>query len=175
QHHTHHSSPLIRRHVQGSSQALRARGHAAHAHAQAGVAHGLEVEACAIVLHLNAQQIRLRLSATYSDMASATVLDNVGQRFLDQSAFLILLNLFTAAAILWFAVTIIYADEPVPQDNFLLAFSLAMIATLLWAFIGRLTREGRKVMDGIDGLRLYLELAEKDRMALAGAPSMSPS
>src|SRR5690606_41809511 len=41
--------------------------------------------------------------------------------------------------------------------------------------LGRLTREGRKVMDGIDGLRLYLELAEKDRMALAGAPRMSPS
>lgn len=100
--------------------------------------------------------------------------------FLSQPAsakerFSILLNLFTAAAILWIAVTIIYADEPVPQDNFLLAFSLAMIATLLWAFIGRLTREGREVMDGIDGLRLYLELAEKDRMALAGAPSMSPS
>src|SRR5690606_41889205 len=47
--------------------------------------------------------------------------------------------------------------------------------TLLWSFIGRLSRKGREVMDGIDGLRLYLELAEKDRMALAGAPAISPA
>jgi uncharacterized membrane protein len=29
-------------------------------------------------------------------------------------------------------------------------------------------------MDGIDGLRQYLTLAEKDRMNMAGAPQMSP-
>jgi hypothetical protein len=67
------------------------------------------------------------------------------------------------------------ATAPVPRDNFLLTFLLAMIATLLWAFIGRLSRKGREVMDGIDGLRLYLVLAEKDRRALADAPTMSPA
>lgn len=89
--------------------------------------------------------------------------------------FSILLNLFIAAAILLVFSMIVYADAPVPRDNFLLTFTLAMISTLLWAFIGRLSRKGREVMDGIDGLSLYLELAEKDRMALADAPNMSPA
>lgn len=87
----------------------------------------------------------------------------------------ILLNLCIAAAILLVFSLIVYADATVPRDGFLLAFLLAMISTLLWAFIGRLSRKGREVMDGIDGLRLYLELAESDRMALADAPKMSPA
>ena len=33
---------------------------------------------------------------------------------------------------------------------------------------------GRELMDGIAGLRLYLTVAEKDRMNMAGAPEMSP-
>ncbi|WP_440982624.1 DUF2207 family protein, partial [Shinella sumterensis] len=32
----------------------------------------------------------------------------------------------------------------------------------------------RRMMDGIEGLRQYLTLAEKDRMNMAGAPEMSP-
>lgn len=87
----------------------------------------------------------------------------------------ILSNLAIATAILWVFALIVYADAPVPRDNFLLAFSLLMICTLLWAFIGRLSRTGREVMDGVAGLRLYLELAEKDRLALADAPTMSPA
>jgi len=89
--------------------------------------------------------------------------------------FSILLNLFIAAAILLGFARIVYADAPVPRDSFLAAFTLAMIATLLWAFIGRMSREGREAMDGIDGLRLYLELAETGRMALADAPKISPT
>jgi uncharacterized membrane protein YgcG len=40
--------------------------------------------------------------------------------------------------------------------------------------MGAPTPIGRKMMDGIDGLRQYLTLAEKDRMNMAGAPTMSP-
>src|SRR5690606_12746565 len=69
----------------------------------------------------------------------------------------------------------VYDHAPVPRDGFLLTFTLAMTCTFLWACIGRLSREGREVMDGIAGLRLYLELAERDRMALAGAPTMTPA
>lgn len=87
----------------------------------------------------------------------------------------ILFNVSISAAILLLFALVIYADAPVPRDGFLLTFSLGMISTLLWAFIGRLSRMGREVMDGIDGLRLYLELAEKDRMALADVPNMSPA
>src|SRR5690606_29003291 len=65
----------------------------------------------------------------------------------------ILFNVSIAAAILMLFGLVIYADAPVPRDGFLLTFSLAMISTLLWAFIGRLSRKGREVMDGIDGLR----------------------
>lgn len=89
--------------------------------------------------------------------------------------FSILLNVFISAAILLLFARLLYAEAPVPRDGLFLTYTLAVIATLLWAFIGRLSRKGRQVMDGIDGLRLYLELAEKDRMALAGAPAMSPA
>ncbi|MFT0851637.1 DUF2207 domain-containing protein [Achromobacter sp. F4_2707] len=87
----------------------------------------------------------------------------------------ILRNLLISAAILLLFTEFIYDDAPVTRDNLLLAFAVLMITTLLWAFIGRLSREGRKVMDDIDGLRLYLELAEKERMALADAPTLSPA
>lgn len=89
--------------------------------------------------------------------------------------FSILLNLVIAAIVFLVFVGIIYADAPVPRDGFLLTFIVAMICTFLWACIGRLSRKGREVMDGIEGLRLYLELAERDRMALAGAPTMTPA
>lgn len=87
----------------------------------------------------------------------------------------ILLNLLAASAIVLGLVLLIYDDAPVSRDGFLLAYALAMISTALAACIGRLSRKGREVMDGIEGLRLYLEMAEKDRMALVDAPTMTPA
>ena len=50
-----------------------------------------------------------------------------------------------------------------------------IVANLVFFFLmGAPTPLGRKLMDGIDGLRQYLTLAEKDRMNMAGAPEMSP-
>jgi hypothetical protein len=50
-----------------------------------------------------------------------------------------------------------------------------VIANAIFIFImGAPTVLGAKMMDGIDGLRQYLTLAEKDRMNMAGAPEMSP-
>lgn len=89
--------------------------------------------------------------------------------------FSILVNLVIAAAIVLVFAGGVYADVPVSRDGFLLTFILAMICSVFWASIGRLSREGRAVMDGIEGVRLYLELAERDRMALAGAPTMTPA
>jgi hypothetical protein len=40
--------------------------------------------------------------------------------------------------------------------------------------MGAPTPLGRKLMDGIEGLRLYLTVAEQDRMNMQGAPQMSP-
>lgn len=51
-----------------------------------------------------------------------------------------------------------------------------IVATNLVFFflMGAPTPLGRRMMDGIEGLRQYLTLAEKDRMNMAGAPEMSP-
>uniref|UniRef100_UPI00135AB438 DUF2207 domain-containing protein n=1 Tax=Rhizobium sp. 18055 TaxID=2681403 RepID=UPI00135AB438 len=50
-----------------------------------------------------------------------------------------------------------------------------VLLNILYVFImGAPTPLGSKMMDGIDGLRQYLTLAEKDRMNTAGAPEMSP-
>ncbi len=56
-----------------------------------------------------------------------------------------------------------------------LALVSIVVANILFFFImGAPTPLGSKMMDGIDGLRQYLTLAEKDRMNMRGAPEMSP-
>ncbi|MCT7663059.1 DUF2207 domain-containing protein [Shinella kummerowiae] len=50
-----------------------------------------------------------------------------------------------------------------------------VVTNLVFFFLmGAPTPLGRKMMDGIAGLRQYLTLAEKDRMNMAGVPDMSP-
>lgn len=46
--------------------------------------------------------------------------------------------------------------------------------SIFFFLMGAPTALGTKMMDGIAGLRQYLTLAEKDRMNMAGAPTMSP-
>lgn len=45
-----------------------------------------------------------------------------------------------------------------------------VFVNLMWAP----TLKGRKLLDQVEGLRLYLEVAEKDRMNAQGAPEMKP-
>ncbi|MDO9415692.1 DUF2207 domain-containing protein [Pararhizobium sp.] len=45
---------------------------------------------------------------------------------------------------------------------------------VFYFLMGAPTPIGTKMMDGIDGLRQYMMLAERDRMNMAGAPQMSP-
>ena len=55
------------------------------------------------------------------------------------------------------------------------AIGLIVLINVLFLFLmGAPTPLGRKLMDGIEGLRLYLTVAEKDRMNMQGAPAMSP-
>ncbi|MFC6445318.1 DUF2207 domain-containing protein [Shinella zoogloeoides] len=50
-----------------------------------------------------------------------------------------------------------------------------VVTNLVFFFLmGAPTPLGRRMMDGIAGLRQYLTLAEQDRMNMAGAPEMSP-
>lgn len=66
--------------------------------------------------------------------------------------------------------------EATHQFPVLIAFGGILTINLLFFFLmGAPTPLGRKLMDGIEGLRIYLTLAEKDRMNMAGAPTMSPS
>lgn len=57
----------------------------------------------------------------------------------------------------------------------LLAVGLFGVNVLFFFLIGAPTALGRSVMDEIEGLKMYLEVAEKDRMNMQGAPEMSPS
>lgn len=57
----------------------------------------------------------------------------------------------------------------------LIAVGGILLLNLLFYFLmGAPTPIGQTMMDGIDGLRQYLTLAEKERMNMAGAPEMSP-
>ncbi|WP_183753857.1 DUF2207 domain-containing protein [Rhizobium sp. BK181] len=61
------------------------------------------------------------------------------------------------------------------ETPMLFAIGGIILLNLLYVFImGAPTPLGAKLMDGIDGLRQYMTLAEKDRMNMAGAPQMSP-
>src|SRR5690606_8089571 len=51
---------------------------------------------------------------------------------------------------------------------------IVLVNVIFFFLMGAPTPLGRKMMDGIEGLRTYLTLAEKDRMNMAGAPDMSP-
>jgi uncharacterized membrane protein YgcG len=51
---------------------------------------------------------------------------------------------------------------------------IVLVNMLFFHLMGAPTPIGSKMMDGIDGLRQYLTLAEKERMNMAGAPEMSP-
>lgn len=51
---------------------------------------------------------------------------------------------------------------------------IVLINVICFFLMGAPTPLGRRLMDEIEGLRIYLTLAEKDRMNMAGAPMMSP-
>ena len=51
---------------------------------------------------------------------------------------------------------------------------IVLVNVIFFFLMGAPTPLGRKMMDGIEGLRTYLTLAEKDRMNMAGSPKMSP-
>lgn len=51
---------------------------------------------------------------------------------------------------------------------------IILLNLLFYFLMGAPTPIGRKMMDGIEGLRQYLTLAEQERMNMAGAPEMSP-
>ena len=53
------------------------------------------------------------------------------------------------------------------------AGSLVLISIVFAVLMGAPTVQGRKIMDQIDGFKLYLETAEKNRLNIVGEPPMS--
>ncbi|WVT75500.1 DUF2207 domain-containing protein [Sinorhizobium chiapasense] len=52
--------------------------------------------------------------------------------------------------------------------------AIVLVNVLFFFLMGAPTPLGTRMMDGIDGLRQYMTLAERDRMNMQGAPEMSP-
>lgn len=83
---------------------------------------------------------------------------------------------FVGVSILSSIILVLAVELHGPQQwaSFVTASGLALLNALFFFLMGAPTPLGRKLMDGIEGLRTYLTLAEKDRLNMAGAPTMSP-
>lgn len=83
---------------------------------------------------------------------------------------------FVAVAMSLVSVLAIFIDlSEVHQISVLIAVGgIVLLNALFFFLMGAPTPVGRKLMDGIEGLRTYLTLAEKDRLNMQGAPKMSP-
>lgn len=78
-------------------------------------------------------------------------------------------------AIGWFLFYIAGSSDAVRHLPFIATLTgLVGVNALFFFLLGAPTAQGAKMMTAIKGLRLYINTAEKDRMALAGAPKMSP-
>lgn len=55
------------------------------------------------------------------------------------------------------------------------AGAIVLLNILFFFLMGAPTPLGRELMDGVEGFRTYMTLAERDRMNLMGVPTMSPS
>jgi uncharacterized membrane protein YgcG len=80
-------------------------------------------------------------------------------------------TLVMALGIAGFAVISINGEIPYPV---MIAAGLFSINALFFFLIGAPTAVGSTRLDEIEGLSMYLSVAEKDRMNMAGAPEMSP-
>lgn len=83
-----------------------------------------------------------------------------------------LINMVVAAVVL---VPAIFAGFEIDNPLVLLVLSaVAGVNALFFKLMQAPTPLGQKVLDRIEGLKTYLQLAEQDRMNLQGAPKMSP-
>lgn len=78
--------------------------------------------------------------------------------------------------VLLISAMVLFETAQTIDDRVALACCGGIIVSAIFftTVMGAATPLGRELMDGIEGLKLYLTVAEKDRMNLAGAPAMSP-
>lgn len=86
---------------------------------------------------------------------------------------LLIFTLFSAGNLIG-AGMLLQQDGEIPILP-LIAVALIAINLMFGWLLGAPTALGRSVLDEIEGLKMYLKVAEKDRLNMAGAPSMSPS
>ncbi|NTE85543.1 DUF2207 domain-containing protein [Agrobacterium rubi] len=84
-------------------------------------------------------------------------------------------GLYASAIIILIFAAVVFKHKHDADMLALTALASIVLINVLFLFLmGAPTPLGRKLMDGIEGLRLYLTVAEKDRMNMQGAPQMSP-
>ncbi|WOS63536.1 DUF2207 domain-containing protein [Sinorhizobium fredii] len=72
------------------------------------------------------------------------------------------------------AAVIFSAADPDDLPLFFAIGGIVLVNGLFYYLMGAPTPLGTRMMDGIDGLRQYMTLAEQDRLNMQGAPEMSP-
>ncbi|WP_085025120.1 DUF2207 domain-containing protein [Ensifer aridi] len=72
------------------------------------------------------------------------------------------------------AVLVFSAAEADDLPLFFAIGGVVLVNMLFFYLMGAPTPLGTRMLDGIDGLRQYMALAEKDRLNMQGAPEMSP-
>lgn len=88
---------------------------------------------------------------------------------------LTLIGFVAVSVFLLILTTVIFELADSRQMHVLVAVGgIILLNALFYFLMGAPTPFGRKLMDGIDGLRIYMTLAEKDRLNMQGAPQMSP-
>ena len=91
---------------------------------------------------------------------------------------------FAFLGVFWFSILLVLivsgfavmglTQNPADVIAWLCSTLMLVIAVVFSTLMGAATPLGRQLTDGIEGLVLYLKMAEQDRMNLAGAPTMSP-
>ena len=75
-------------------------------------------------------------------------------------------------------LALIYASSEGPEISFFtvaILACLAVIHTLFQIYIKAPTSDGRRVMDEIEGLKMYMTVAEQDRLNLLNPPERTPA
>lgn len=98
-------------------------------------------------------------------------------RMLQGKGFLRFFTLFWLAIVVFnFSGMVVDTLSYVSINTGAIAATSIVLVTIVFASLMRApTLQGRKVMDQIDGLKLYIDTAEKERMNMADAPPMTVS
>ena len=98
----------------------------------------------------------------------------LGQRILSVLIFAFFGFVFVSTAVGAFAAAVVPLWEAGELPLLAGIVGIFALNVVFFFLMGAPTPLGRKMMDGIAGLRQYLTLAERDRMNMQGAPQMSP-